>query len=364
MKKTMKAILCMAAVIVVLAGCGNSAKEETTAAETKAAETTATAVTYSDEELTDDASITIGNYLNLERTIKLGEVTEDDIDAEIEYLCSLYPAEITGRPAKEGDVANIDYVGMKDGEAFVGGTAGGYDLTLGSGQFIDGFEDGVIGMEIGEERDLNLTFPENYGSEELAGQDVVFHVTLNAIKDPESTEIDDALARRVLGDVNATVETLRDQVRESLEIRNEGDYFNYAGVELLQKVIEDSEITTDPQMVEKTFAEFQENYEFYASQYGIDLETFLSRFMGTDMDGLRASAEYAVKQEMVLDAIIEAENLTATDERKDALARINYFENADEMIAAAGEETAERLFKMGAACYFLLDNSVLVEADE
>ena len=86
------------------------------------------------------------------------------------------------RPAAEGDTANIDYSGTKDGVAFDGGTAEGYDLKLGSGTFIDGFEDGVIGMNVGDEKDLNLKFPDNYGSADLAGQEVVFHVKLNQLK--------------------------------------------------------------------------------------------------------------------------------------------------------------------------------------
>lgn len=373
MKKTITFVLCMAVAAAALSGCGSDAKETTAAgtatveaaAETTAAETTAAAETYSEEELTDEASITIGNYTGLKRTAEPAEVTEEQIESQLQYLCTRYPVEISGRAAKEGDVVNIDYVGTKDGEAFSGGTANGYDLSLGSGQFIDGFEDGVVGMEIGEEKDLNLTFPENYSNNpDLAGQDVVFHVTLNAIKDPASTEVDDALARRALGDVTATVETLREQVSEGLAIQNEASYFNSAGTELVQQAVENSEITVDPQMVEKTLADLKENYQLYATQYGLDLETFLSMFLGTDLDGLRDSAETVVKQEMVLEEIVKAEHLVATDEQKEALARINYFESADALIAAAGEEAANRLFEMGAAYYFLIDHSVPAGAGE
>ena len=123
-------------------------------------------------------------------------MTDADIDAELDALRQQYPAVVEGRAAKEGDVANIDYVGTKDGVAFDGGTASGYNLSLGNGGFIDGFEDGVVGMMPGEEKDLNLTFPEEYHSAELAGQDVVFHVTLNQLMSPEETAVDDDLAKR------------------------------------------------------------------------------------------------------------------------------------------------------------------------
>ena len=161
MKKNMiiKTGLALAAVMVVMTGCGNkenaeaaattAAKEETTAFETKSA-----------EELVDEASIKLGEYKGLTRTIEKTEITEEYVQNELEYLASLYPVEVTGRPAKLGDTANIDYVGYDNGVAFEGGTAQGHNLKLGSGSFIDGFEDGIVGMEIGEDRDLNLKFPE------------------------------------------------------------------------------------------------------------------------------------------------------------------------------------------------------------
>ncbi len=366
MKKTVRTALCAAAAAIALTGCGGGDNTSAaTAAETTAAaasETTAAEEeTYSEEELTDDASITLGNYIGLSRTVEKADVTEDQIENMLQYLCTVSPAEISGRPAKEGDVVNIDYVGTKDGEAFDGGTASGYDLTLGSGQFIDGFEDGVIGMETGDEKDLNLTFPEDYGSEDLAGQDVVFHVTLNAIKDPENTKVDDALARRVLGDMTATVDKLRDQVKESLELQSESNFFNGAGTELALQALENSQVTADPQAIEQTFNDLKKTYQAYADQYGVDLETFLSSMMGTDLDGLRENAENVVRQEMVLNAIVEKEGLSATDEQKDALARINYYDSADAFIQAVGEEQANHLFDLAAAYYYLIDNSVLTE---
>ena len=117
--------------------------------------------TVSEAELSDEASITLGNYKGLTLTAVREEVTDADIDAELDALRQQYPAVVEGRAAKEGDVANIDYVGTKDGVAFDGGTASGYNLSLGNGGFIDGFEDGVVGMMPGEEKDLNLTFRRN-----------------------------------------------------------------------------------------------------------------------------------------------------------------------------------------------------------
>ena len=162
----MKAGLIVATAAMMMTGCGSEAKEETTAAAAEAAKEPDA------EDLEDEASIVLGDYSNLTLTVKKTEVTDDSVEKRIKNLAAQNPEEITDRAAELGDIANIDYVGTKDGVAFDGGTAEGYDLTLGSGQFIDGFEDGVVGMEIGSEKDLNLTFPENYGNAELAGQDM------------------------------------------------------------------------------------------------------------------------------------------------------------------------------------------------
>lgn len=354
----------IAVAAMVMSGCkSGSTDKETTAAvteETSGSQESgdASAETKAEEELTDEASLELGEYKGLTLTAVKAGVTDEDLEAELENLKSQYPAEVTGRAAKLGDVANIDYVGTKDGEAFSGGTAEGFDLALGSGTFIDGFEDGVVGMNVGEERDLNLTFPENYKSADLAGQDVVFHVTLNAIKNVENTAIDDALAQRVMDDADATVDQLRSQVYGGLENQAESIFFNEAGSELLNQAIENSTVTCDPDAVDDMYNQLVTTYTAYAGQYGMELEEFLSMFLQTDKAGLKETAENLMKQEMVLNAIIEAEGIEATDEEKDKLAQMNYFADADEMVSTYGEESADRLFQMGAAYYYLIDNAV------
>lgn len=351
-KNLMRIGMAAAVAAMMLTGCkSNTAKETTAAAEG----------TVSEAELTDEASIEIGNYTGLKLTAVKAEVTADDVDTELENLLSAYPAEVTGRAAKLGDVANIDYVGTKDGTAFAGGTASGYDLALGSGTFIDGFEEGIVGMQIGEEKDLNLKFPDEYQSEELAGQEVVFHVTLNAIKNAEESKIDDSLARRVLGEETATLDQLKERVEENLRQSAESNYFNMAGSELLDQVIENSKVTCDPDAVDQMYDQMITTYNAYAGQYGMDLDTFLSVALSTDKDGLKGSAENLVKQEMVLNEILASEKIEATDEQKNALAQMNGFDGADAMTAAYGEESANRLFEMGAVYYYLIENAVKAE---
>ena len=361
MKKSMivKTGLALAAAMVVMTGCGSEEKTETAAAtETVAYET------KSAEELTDEASLKLGEYKGLTRTIEKAEITEEMIQEELEYFASIYPEEVTGRPAKLGDVANIDYVGYDGDVAFEGGTAEGYDLKLGSGNFIDGFEDGVVGMEIGEERDLNLKFPDQYHSEALAGKEVVFHVKLNALSNAENTKIDDALAKRVLGDDSATLELLKEDIHSDLVLEAETNYYMNGGAEILAQIIENSEITLDPDAVEQMLYEMETSYKAQAEMFGFSYEEFLLYFYGMDAAQMEAYAEEIVKQEMVMNEIVRLENLTPTDEQKELLAKMNGFVDAADMIAKIGEDGSSSVFGIAAANFYLLDNSVLAKVGE
>lgn len=361
MKKMFKAGICIAAAVMVISGCGKSTdtKETTTAAQT---------TTKSAAELTDEASITLGQYKDLELTRVKAAVTDEEMDEQLNYIMSKYPnpkaEEVTGRPAQEGDTAVIDYVGTKDGVAFEGGTADGYELVLGSHSFIDGFEEGVVGMEIGEEKEINLTFPSPYErNPDLAGKPVVFKVKLNGLKIAEETVLDDALAKRAMGDESATLETMKSQLYGNIMQQKERDAFYEAGNQALQQIIENSEITCDPDAVEAMYQDLTNTYTSYASQYGMDLESFLGLFLGTDLEGLKGNAENLVKQQMVLDELIKVENITATDEQKENLAQINNFASADLLVQTYGEESSDRLFSMEAAYHFLIDNSNVTMVD-
>ena len=366
MKKIIKAGLCVAAAAVIVTGCGNKSQntESSSASEEQAAAATVETETKSEEELHDEESVTLGDYKNLTYSAKVEEVTDEQVQTRLKELCAEYPVTIEGRPAAEGDTANIDYSGTKDGVAFDGGTAEGYDLKLGSGTFIDGFEDGVIGMNVGDEKDLNLKFPDNYGSADLAGQEVVFHVKLNQLKSESDSKVDDDLAKRYYNDDTATLDQLKEEVCADLQAEADSQFFNAAGSELLNEVINNSEVTADPDAVDDMFNQLKTTYSSYASSYGLDFDQFLSMFLGTDEDGLRDTAENLVKQQLVLDAIQAQENLSATEDQKDKLAVMNYFKNAVQMTATYGEDSANQIFDMGAVYYYLIDNSTYVEAPE
>ena len=352
MKKIIKAGLCVAAAAVIVTGCGNKSQntESSSASEEQSAAATVETETKSEEELHDEESVTLGDYKSLTYSAKVEEVTDEQVQTRLKELCAEYPVTIEGRPAAEGDTANIDYSGTKDGVAFDGGTAEGYDLKLGSGTFIDGFEDGVIGMNVGDEKDLNLKF--------------VFHVKLNQLKSESESKVDDDLAKRYYNDDTATLDQLKEEVCADLQAEADSQFFNAAGSELLNEVINNSEVTADPDAVDDMFNQLKTTYSSYASNYGLEFDQFLSMFLGTDEDGLRDTAENLVKQQLVLDAIQAQENLSATEDQKDKLAVMNYFKNAAQMTATYGEDSANQIFDMGAVYYYLIGNSTYVEAPE
>ena len=307
MKKIIKAGICVAAAAMIMTGCGN--KNQNAESSSAAVEETASAPTEtetkSEEELHDEESVTLGDYKNLTFSAKEEEVTDAKIETRLKELCAEYPVTIEGRPAQEGDTANIDYSGTKDGEAFAGGTAEGYDLKLGSGTFIDGFEDGVIGMNVGDEKDLNLKFPDNYSSADLAGQEVVFHVKLNQLKSEADSKVDDDLAKRYYNDDTATLDQLKEEVRAELQAEADSQFFNAAGSELLNEVINNSEVTADPDAVDDMFNQLKNTYSSYASSYGLEFDQFLSMFLGTDEDVVSRDIENEAEREMLLAAVSE-----------------------------------------------------------
>ena len=187
---------------------------------------------------------------------------------------------------------------------------------------------------------------------------------LNQLKSESASKVDDDLAKRYYNDDTATLDRLKEEVRADLKAEADSKFFNAAGSELLNEVINNSEVTADPDAVDDMFNQLKSTYSSYASSYGLEFDQFLSMFLGTDEDGLRATAENLVKQQLVLNAIQTEENLSASEEQKDRLAVMNYFKNAAQMTATYGEDSANQIFDMGAVYYYLIDNSTYVEAPE
>lgn len=259
--------------------------------------------------------VTLGQYKGLEAEKDPCEVTEEEIDREIQRLRKQNGRLISvERPAEKGDTVNIDYRGEKEGAAFDGGTAEGYNLVLGSGSFIPGFEEKLIGITAGEERDLELTFPEEYHAKDLAGQAVVFHVKCNEIKFEELPEVDDEFAQDNDFD---TVADLRADAKERLHKGKLTVAEKAFSDRLVDAAANNMSVEVPPSMIEAQMDSMVEEYSRYISSQGIPFEQYVKMMGGTVETFRETTRSASIKQlrtEILLDAVAKAENLEASEE--------------------------------------------------
>ena len=256
------------------------------------------------------------------------EPTEAEIQTQIDTLLNQYATtqNITDRAAQSGDTVNIDYSGAVDGVAFTGGTATGYDLTLGSHSFIDGFEDQIIGHNIGDTFDVTVTFPEGYGDSTdaegntipLSGKEAVFSVTLNALSVSVTPELTDEWVDSNFGTTDGlhTADDLHSYFSSALY----ADNYENAIVDYL---MENSEFKALPSVLTSYYIRmFLSYYNQYASRYGMDLDAFAQTQGYTDADAMLAASdsyfEHLAKQDLIFQAVADAENITPTQEQIDA----------------------------------------------
>ena len=232
-----------------------------------------------------------------------------------------YVKKTTTGTVKEGDIVNIDFVGKKDGKSFDGGTAEGYDLEIGSGSFIDGFEDGLIGKKIGSEVDLNLTFPEGYPEEDLSGEDVVFHVTINYVG--EMPELTDGLAEKLSYGQYNTMEDYKQSIRDEIDADYAEDHKNALYTAIMTKLAELYPVEELPEEnVEYEVKRMLKQFKDYAASFGMKTENFIQSFYGMTQDEfvereLRPETEKTLIQEIILSAIAEKEDITVSYEELD-----------------------------------------------
>ncbi|MCF0145295.1 MAG: trigger factor [Eubacterium sp.] len=267
--------------------------------------------------------VDLGNYKGLNITMEDTEVKDDEVDAYISNLVQPVEVEDENTTVKEGDTANIAYVGKIDGEEFEGGTSQSADVVVGSDTFIPGFEDGLIGMKKGETKDLNLTFPENYGDK--GGQDVVFTVTVNAIKRPVT--VDDAWVEEYTLGEYKTLKEFWESTRENLE-KDKKNYAEYmAKTNAWQEILQNAEIKGYPEELLKKYADdFDAYVDKEAEASGMDREAFLQASGMTEEvynEYRDQSARAQVRNELVQQALVEAEGVKKdSDEYKEELQRL------------------------------------------
>lgn len=318
-----KLVLLLAAVMavsVVFAGCGNRADEMSSSSSEE--------ITLDNEprnyrakdmlKSTDydvEDYVTLGDYKNIAVEMdKSYEVTEENITAQANDLLSQYPNYVeSDAAAKENDKVNIDYVGTVNDSEFEGGSGEGYDLVLGSGTFIDGFEDGLIGHKAGEKVTLNLKFPDDYSGTEVAGKDAVFEVTINKVSTPEEMDYDHLTDEYVAAnfsqsyDLN-TVDDFKERMNDSME--NQRDVQIQSA--FLDKLVEASEITFPDGLLDKRVQQTMDSFEETCKQYGMELEDYIQNMYGQSVEEFRAAQEEqltaSLKEELVLEALVKELN--------------------------------------------------------
>lgn len=302
-KKLLVVMLCLLTVIG-LTGCGLSGSS----------------MSYDDYELTD--YITPGKYKGLEGEAYTVKVTQDDIDEEIQSeLESAVETKTLDKDEKikDGDTVNIDYVGTKDGEKFDGGSAKGYELIIGSGTFIDGFESGLIGKKTGDKIKLNLTFPEDYSTEELQGQDVVFNVTINSATREIVPEYNLNFVKKNTD--YTSIEEYEKAIEKKVYNRKEESAIQTQQEDLWSQALENTEVKKYPERELEHYIEFNSRQiDDMAETYGVSREQMLSQYGFKDENEFESvnddSSKLRIKQEMLLEYIADKEGIEYTEEEK------------------------------------------------
>lgn len=265
--------------------------------------------------------VKIGSYKGMKIKEFAYNVEDADVDKEIERLLdrNARKIEVSDRPCQNGDTVNIDFIGTIDGVKFDGGEAAGFDLTLGSGQFIPGFEDQVVGMNVGESRDVNVRFPENYQAEELKGKDAVFAVKLNSVKGKELPELTDAFIKDATG--SETIEEYKAKTKERLQQQADKNSLDATENSILDAISATAEAEIPLAMIEREIDGLVQKFEYQLMYQGLKLQDYLD-FIKTTKEEFRKNYEEQAKKnvlnQLVISQIIKDEKIEATDEEVEA----------------------------------------------
>ncbi len=262
--------------------------------------------------------VTLGKYKGVKVEKADTAVTEEEVEAEIkkEQEKNSRTVDVTDRAVQKDDVATIDFEGFVDGVAFEGGKGADYPLTIGSGTFIPGFEDALIGAEIGKETEVNVTFPEDYQAAELAGKPAVFKCTVKKLQEKQIPALDEDFVSEV-SDESDTVEEYKEEIKKKLSDKKEADAKNEKEDAVIDAIIEDAKMEIPDAMVETQQRQLLQDYAQRMQAQGISMEQYM-QFTGLTTQGLmeqvKPQALKRIQSRLVLEAVVAAENLTATEE--------------------------------------------------
>lgn len=309
--------------------------------------------------------VEVKDYKGIELEKVDAEVTDEDVNTEIENLRKRNARMVTvDREVKDGDHIILDYKGFVGDEQFEGGTAEGYPLVIGSGSFIPGFEDQLIGAKKNEEVEVKVTFPEEYHAEELAGKEAVFKCVVHEVKEEELPELDDEFAKDV--SEYDTLEELKKETKEDLTKRKSAWAENQMKDKAVEIVCENNDIEIPAVMIDDEISQMIRELDMQLSQQGLSFQQYL-QFLGKDMMAFREEvkddAERRVKMRMVIRAIVDAEAIVATEEEIEKeleLLGIQYGLETDKVKEMVGEKNLEYIgqdVKMKKAVDFIYENA-------
>lgn len=363
MKKNLVMIVAAALMAGLLGGCGNAESNQESNTETTAE------AGISLEKMDVDKYVTLGEYKGLAVTVEEVPVTDSEVETSaLDAYNRNVTAEnggIVDRAVEVGDTVNIDFEGKEDGVAFEGGTAQSQSLTIGSGKFIPGFEDGLVGVMPGETVDLNLTFPEDYNPE-MAGKEVVFTVNVNFIQPTEMR--DEVVANFGLEGVT-NVEEFMQAARKSVEQQAVEYYNKNLENEVLEAFMNACEFKDIPQeMTDKYAAVVRDQITSQAAMYGMEADQFAQAAYGMDLETLVKEFSVAgAKQDIALQAVANRENLNISKEELDTIlqeaATAGGFKTVEEFLGENTPENYRDYFVIDKAMQFLVDNAKVTAAE-
>ena len=336
MRKIGKLCLCGLAAALLLAGCS--------------------AGTDGEEDL---GTVALAEYKGVKVNVIPAEVTDEEVENRIQSVLSQNQEEVeVDRAAEDGDVVNIDYTGYQDGEEFVGGSAEGEDLTLGSGSMIDGFEEGIVGLKKGDTKELTLTFPEDYREQALAGQEVVFDITVNSVKEKRDPELTDEFVQSISD--YQTVDEYRDGIRQEMLEQKQESVSLQIQQSVLQQVIDNSTFDLSRNAISRRYNTEIDNYQTQAEMYGMRLSQMAASYgmdEGSFKEYVYASVEENAKSQLVLNTIAAQEGIAVTDEARQELADMNG-QTVEEGVEAYGQESFDQMALNRQVMKFLEENAV------
>ena len=346
-------------VMATMSACGNKGTGNGTDTKTTVeGETTAEL-----KKPSEYGSVELGDYKGIEipniDTTASDEIVEAQINNEL--LQDPDKVEVTDRPIQEGDTVNIDYVGTKDGVAFEGGTDTGYDLVIGSNSFIDGFESGLIGHSIGEDVKLDLTFPEDYGKEDLAGAAVVFDVKINSISVSTPASLTDEWVSRHTNGGQTTVDEYKASIKEFIEEQMKKSAKQQDQYNALHAVIEASTFKLNDEAIDYEYNNIFEPIQSIIEQYSMTLEQYASAYGISEEEmknQIKEQAENKVKLKLVVNEIFKKEKMSLKDEDYQAMIDISGANvKKEDLIEQYGQEIIDDEVKTYKVINFILDNA-------